>query len=99
VYILIIISIIAPRFSIENSRDFALATYQVIINKEEAGFEFVCFCRELKTSVHGFKAVTWPQIVKHEDIDLTTISTLKITAFEIPQRPSDSTNSLFACRR
>jgi hypothetical protein len=37
--------------------------------------------------------------VKQEYIYLATISTLKITAFEKPQRPSDSTNSLFACRR
>jgi len=36
VYILIIISIIALRFSIENSRDFALTMYKLINKKEEA---------------------------------------------------------------
>ena len=49
----------------------------------------------LKSAVNGFIGVT-SQTLKQGYIDLATISTLKITAFEMPQRPSDSTNGLFA---
>lgn len=88
VCILITISNHSVGLSAKNSRNFfhneekRLATYELIENKEEAGMHWFASSRNSKSSGNCFRGALR---LKPEYIHLVTISTLKVTAFEMSQ--------------